>query len=270
VRHPLPAGLGAVQMQVAQDAAFDRIVSDQRLAPGAEWRVAGLPDARWHLRARTLDAQGLAGRDATASFVLKARPEPPATGRPRTGAKQTVGPVAFSWAPNTEAASARLQVARDAAFRDLVVDRVDLAGAEHSEPIAEPGAYFWRLASTRADGDRGPFGDPQPFELRALPEPPQGGVAEDGKSLLLRWSGRAGDVQEAQLARDAAFAEIVAEARLDRPEWSPPTPDRAGRYYFRYRSVEPDGFTTPYSATLAIDVPRDWRWLWLLLPLLAL
>jgi len=42
------------------------------------------------------------------------------------------------------------------------------------------------------------------------------------------------------------------------------TPSRGGRYYFRYRSLEPDGYVTPYSETLIVDVPRDWR-VWLLL-----
>ena len=47
-------------------------------------------------------------------------------------------------------------------------------------------------------------------------------------------------------------------------------PASGGRYYFRYRSVEPDGFVSPYSETLMVDVPRDWSGLGLLLPLLLL
>ena len=44
----------------------------------------------------------------------------------------------------------------------------------------------------------------------------------------------------------------------------------SGRYYFRYRSVEPDGYVSPYSESLMIDVPRDWSMLLLLLPVLLL
>jgi hypothetical protein len=47
-----------------------------------------------------------------------------------------------------------------------------------------------------------------------------------------------------------------------------PRPSQAGTYYFRYRSIEPDGFVGPYSSPLVIEVPRDWRFLWLLAPLL--
>ena len=63
---------------------------------------------------------------------------------------------------------------------------------------------------------------------------------------------------------------ITAEAELAAAEWTLPTPERSGRYFFRYRSVEPYGFVSPYSSTLMIDVPRDWSPLWLLLPALLL
>ena len=124
------------------------------------------------------------------------------------------------------------------------------------------------MASTRADGDKGPFGDAQRFELRPLPEPPQGGMAEDGKSLTLAWGGRPEDMQHVELARDPQFKEIVAQADLNQPQWTLPRPSQGGTYYFRYRSTEPDGFVGPYSSPLVIEVPRDWRFLWLLAPFL--
>ena len=34
--------------------------------------------------------------------------------------------------------------------------------------------------------------------------------------------------------------------------------------------TEADGWVGPYSATLVVEVPHDWRWLWLLAPLLLL
>lgn len=270
VRFALPAEKDTVRVQVAVDPAFDKIVDDQRVPAGTDVRIANLADARWYLRARRLDGQGIEGYDAARPFVLKARPEPPASNAPRSGAKQPVGAVEFAWSPNLEAASVRLQVARDAAFTDLVLQREGLAGTSARAEIADAGSYFWRLASTRGDGDRGPFGDPQRFELRPMPEPPKGGVSGDGKSLALAWSGRAEDTQHAELARDPQFREIVAQADLSSPEWVLPRPSRGGTYYFRYRSIEADGYVGPYSATLVIEVPRDWRWLWLLAPILLL
>lgn len=271
VRFALPAERDTVRVQVAADEAFDRIVDDQQVPPGTDVRVANLADARWHLRARRIDAQGIEGFDATRAFVLKARPEPPASNAPRSGAKQPVGTVEFAWSPNVEAATVRLQVARDAAFQDLVLQRDGVGGTRESAAIPAAGTYFWRLASTRADGDRGPFGDAQRFELRPDPEPPKGGVAPDGKSLTLAWSGRPEDTQHVELARDPQFREIVVQADLSEPQWSLPTPSPGGTYYFRYRSIEADGYAGPYSSPLVIEVPRDRRWmLLLLLPLLGL
>ena len=157
---------------------------------GSDVRIAGLDDARWFLRARRLDGQAIEGYDAVRPFVLKARPEPPASNTPRAGGKQSLGPVEFQWSPNIEAKTVRLQVARDESFKDIVAEREGVDGTRLTLDLGGAGVYFWRLASTRADGDKGPFGDPQRFELRPLPEPPKGGLATTASRS--RWPGAAG------------------------------------------------------------------------------
>ena len=268
VRFKSVAPAEVLRVQVAEDSAFDRIVSDQRVPAGSDVRIAGLDDARWHLRARRVDEQGLEGFDATRVFVLAARPEPPAYRAPRADAKQSIGAVEFAWASNVAAPRARLQVARDASFANVLLERDNLADTRVTAPFDAPGLYHWRVASLKPNGERGPYGDAQRFELRPLPEPPKGGPAADGKTLVFNWSGRPEDRQQVQLARDQNFTDIVAQDDLKSAEWVLPTPERGGTYFFRYRSVEPDGFTSPYSSTLSIEVPRDWTPLWLLLPLL--
>jgi hypothetical protein len=268
VRFSLSGDPQALRVQVAEDAAFDRVVRNLRVEPGADIRIVGLDDGSWHLRARRVDALGIEGLDAVRPFVLKARPEPPASTQPRRGAKQTVGAVDFAWAQNVDAQSQRLQISREAAFKEPLVDRTAVPGATARVDLPDPGTYFWRVASIRASGDQGPFGDPLPFELRPTPEPPSGGLAADGSALVFSWAGRPQDRQQAELARDADFKDIVASAELTAPEWKLGPPDRAGDYFFRYRSIEPDGFVSPYSSTLKIVVPKDWSFLWLLLPLL--
>jgi len=266
----LPAETTPLRVQVAADSAFDKIVSDQRFAPGGDVRIAGLDDAQWHLRARRIDAQGIEGFDASRAFVLKARPQPPAYRTPRAGAKQAVGSVEFAWAPNVDAPQAHLQIAEDAAFTRIVDDRAALDAATLRADIGVPGRYFWRLASVRAGGDQGPFGEAQAFELRPLPSAPAVSPSDDGSALRFTWRGRAQDRQQVELAHDVGFTQIEARAELAAPEWAVPVPAGGGRYYFRYRSVEPDGFVTPYSETLLLEVPRDWSGLMLLLPLLLL
>jgi hypothetical protein len=269
VRFTLP-GDTTLRVQVAADPAFDRMVSDQQVVAGAEVRIAGLDDAQWYVRARRIDPQGIEGFDATRPFVLKARPEPPAYRAPRVSSKQAVGSVEFAWAPNVDAPRARLQVAEDANFTRIVEDRDNLDASTLSTTLAKPGTFFWRLASVRPSGDHGPFGDAQRFDLRPTPEPAAVARSAEGNALIFRWSGRAEDRQQVEFARDLEFTQIVDRAEVSGSEWTLPMPSSGGRYYFRYRSVEPDGFVTPYSEKLQVDVPRDWSGLGLLLPLLLL
>jgi hypothetical protein len=266
VRIELPGEPSPLRVQVASDAAFEKMTVDQRVPNGGEIRIAGLADAQWFLRARRIDTQGIEGFDSTRSFVLKATPQPPAYRTPRAGAKQTVGDVAFAWASNVDSPRARLQVAEDSAFTRIAIDRDNIESAEVNAQLTTAGSYYWRLASIRPDGDHGPFGDAQSFELRPTPEPPKSTQAADGKSLVFNWSGRAEDRQQVQLARDPQFTQITAQDELSATEWTLPMPASGGRYYFRYRSIEPDGFVGPYSETLMVDVPRDWSILLLLLP----
>jgi len=270
VRLTMPEANGATRVQVAADPAFNATVSDQRAEAGAEVRIDGLADGDWSLRARRIGERGIEGRDATISFVLKARPEPPAYSAPRSDAKQAIGSVEFAWAQNVEAPNARIQVAQDAEFSSLVIDQDNVPDGHARAELTAPGTYHWRLASIRPDGDHGPYGDPQRFELRAMPAPPAGTVSSDGKSLVFKWSGRPGDRQLVELARDPQFKDIIARDEIDSAEWQPAVPASSGRYYFRYRSVESDGYVSPYSETLMLDVPRDGRLFLLLLPLLVL
>jgi hypothetical protein len=87
-------------------------------------------------------------------------------------------------------------------------------------------------------------------------------------SLQLAWAGRPEDRQQVELSHDASFTSVVRSAELSESRWILPVPDAAGTFYFRYRSVEPDGFVTPWSTTLKLDMPRDWRFLWYFAPFL--
>jgi len=257
------------RVQIAQDDAFERVVSDQTLAEAAEVRVAGLTDGTWHLRARRVAANGIEGFDASRVVMLKARPEPPGLTMPPPGAKLSAGPVRFAWAPNVGATSYRLQIAGEAGFDAPAAERRGIVGSRIDVEGLAPGRYRWRMGSTRSDGDEGPWGDAQEFEVRPLPEPPKGGLSADGKTLSLSWSARAQDIQQAELARDRHFSQLVASAELRSSPWQLPKPDVPDVYYFRYRSIEPDGFVSPWSETLQLDLSRDWSGLWwLLVPLL--
>jgi FecR protein len=266
---PLP-GAVAYRAQVYAEGAAEQLLLDGRFAtPQAKW--ADLPDGRYQLRVRAVDAQGLEGRHADASFVLKARPEPPFSVKPAAAAKVYGTAVELGWTQAAAAARYHLQVSPTPDFAQTSADVADL-----KEPLVRldlpHGSYHWRVASVTAAGDQGPWGDPQGFTLRPVPpsppaEPPQ----VDGKALVFRWRVSEGASYQVQIARDAQFKDLVQdtttrEARIELT--NPPS----GSYHMRVRSIDPDGFAGAYGSTQSVEVPRPRWWLFLpmLLPLLLL
>lgn len=281
LRWPAVAGAPAYRAQVLAADDDERLLRDGRFAePQAQWTLpaAGeLPDGRYQLRVRVVDGRGLEGRDARAGFVLKARPEPPFIRQPAADAVLYGDAVDFAWTAVDGAARYRLQVADRggaAAAADFTAPRVDVelaAATAHRLPLP-PGDHVWRLASQRADGDRGPWGDAQALTLRALPPPPVlGPPALGDDALALRWPAgeEAGTRYEVQLARDRDFASLVAERRVDRPEAVFERPP-AGRYLVRIRSIDRHGQPGPWGAPQQLELPPQRPWWWLLPPLLLL
>ena len=255
------AGATAYRAQVFPPDAPDRLLLDGRFAePVARW--ADLPDGRYELRVRAVDAAGLEGLDGRRAFVLKARPEPPFIQSPTPGARLHGERVMLRWARVASVERYRLQVT-DLAAATAVVERDDLTGGEVDVALP-PGEYLWRVASVAAGNDLGPFGDAQAFVLRPIPqapatEPPE--VADDG--LVLRWrAGEPGQRYELQLARDAGFTDVVQELSTEQPVARLGRPP-AGRYHLRMRTIDVDGFVGPYGQTQQVEVPRPRGW-WLL------
>ena len=179
-------GASGYRAQVLAEGQPERLLLDGQFSdPAARW--ADLPDGRYLLRVRAVDADGLEGLNASTTLVVKARPEPPFTSQPGADARVYGDAAVFAWTRPAVVARYRLQVADDAGFTRLRADERALAepGFQLALP---PGRYHWRLASIAADGDQGPFGDAQAFTQRAIPpspaaEPPQVG---DGQ-LVFRW-----------------------------------------------------------------------------------
>jgi hypothetical protein len=258
----------ALRVQVADDAAFEHIALDLHVPEGDELRIPQLADGTWHLRARRIGAEGLEGLDAERTIVVHARPESPFGVEPANGAKLPVGDVTLRWTGQPEAARFDVEVARDAGFSQIAQRAAGVAGGEvvfhptGSDFGAADGTYFWRIVSVDATGRRGAWSEVQAFTLRPVPRAALAQLSPDGAAVELRWAGRAGDVAQAELARDPAFRDVAARAdfpaagsgRFSRPA--------AGTYWARYRFVEPDGFRGPWSEAARIDVTADWSRGW--------
>jgi hypothetical protein len=256
-------GASGYRAQVATDGNFTDLKAEG-VFKTAEAKFGDLADGQYFLRVRAIDNLGIEGADAAVTFRLKARPEPPFTSAPQNKARFSGEQAEFSWATSTEAATYRFQLARDAAFATLVADEKSVRGSRYAPGTKlSPGEYFWRAASVRADGDAGPFGDVQSFTLKRIPiapNPPK----EEGGRVGFSWGGESGQKFDFQLARDAAFKDLVMEQKLDKPEIAIEKPGAAGTYFMRYRAIDPDGFVAPFSSAQSFEVTRNYWWLLLL------
>lgn len=262
------AGARGYRAQVARDRGFQAVVAADA-STGTQVRFDGVPDGDYWLRVRALDERALEGADGYHSFRLKARPEPPFPSAPRDGGKASGDAVELAWTAAAEAATYRVQLARDRAFGALVADEGAVAATTLRAGGLAPGDYFWRVASVRADRDQGPFGDPQRFTQKALPPVPEPPTADDA-NLHFTWAGEPGQTFRLQVARDERFADLVADLTLDAPRVSLPKPE-SGAYFMRVQATDPDGYVGPYTATQRFEVPPEPPPGWLLLlPLLPL
>lgn len=264
----LPAA-AQYRAQVFDAGEGERLRLDGLFAqPAARW-ADDLPDGAYELRVRAVAANGLEGRDARMPFTLKARPEPPLVSAPAVDARVGTDTIDFAWARHPQAARYRLQVADDAGFAAPRVDRSDLAATSAS--LALPvGTHHWRLASIRADGDQGPWGDAQRVTRVEQPPPPAPEPPETtADGLRLRWAaGKPGTRYQLQVSRSADFAQPLHDEQLDTPSWLLPRPE-PGVYQVRVRAIDAEGFAGPFGAPQQVEVPRSLWWL-LLLPLALL
>lgn len=270
-----PAGAATWRAQLFVQGDFDRLLLDGKFGePAATWPEAReLADGDYTLRVRAIDARGQEGAAADVNIRLQARPEPPFIQAPPpnavvySGSGSSNGTVIVVWARNTAAPRVRLQVARDAAFRDVVLDTppLDDNGNQLDLPYGE---YHWRIAAVEAGGRVGPFSDAQRFFL--VPPPPAPPPAEpevSGDELKLRWRADAGVARyELEWSKTEAFdGADVQRFATDKAEVTLPKPS-PGKYFLRARAFNATGAASPWGQTQMIEQPYP-RWLWLL-PLL--
>lgn len=271
VRFAMPALAGAqsYRFQVGADAELRQVLAET-VAAKPEAKFAGLPDGNYTLRVRGIDSKGLEGRDADFQFKLKARPEPPFATAPLANSKLRAESAAMAWTTNPEAARYRIQLANDDKFATPIAD-IDGVEGTTIMPARKlpPGDYYWRARSIRADGDVGPWSDPQRFLLRALPANPEPPKIDD-RRLAFAWPGEAGQTFLFQLARDAKFADLIVEQQLKEPTTTMARPE-GGTYYMRVRATDPDGFVGPFTNPQIVEVPSLpppwWLPLLILLPM---
>ena len=241
------------RIQVAGDGEFRSVLREEVLrAPDV--RISGLADGEYHFRARAVDALGLEGRDASTLFRLKARPEPPFASSPAPRGKVRANEVVLEWTANPDAASYRLQIAEDEAFRNPLRSESAVRDTRYTLSGVKFGNYFWRIASIKGASDNGPWGDAQSFSFLsppANPEPP----SETADNFVFRWPGEPGQRFLLQIAPDETFAGITTSLETSEAAASIARP-QPGTYFLRVRATDPDGFVGPFTRAQRFEVRR--------------
>jgi hypothetical protein len=165
----------------------------------------------------------------------------------------------LDWTALHGAAHYRVQIAPDARFETLLLDRVTGAEPHASLPDLPNGDYALRVRGIDADGLEGLDADcvlhaamhPQPPLVQ---EPQAGGKARDERPSF-RWSESSEAASYAwQLASDAQFAHLLAERpQLTGDHVRAPQALPLGRYYWRIASRDRAGRLGPYTDALPFD-----------------
>lgn len=265
---PKMRGSSGYRVQLSAQNDFSALVMDQ-VAKGVLVTGPDIPDGHYYLRARAIDVQGLEGFNAERPIEINARPEPPLLLEPKPGVGVAEEQPAFAWSKPVNISRFHFQVAREAHFQQPIINRSDLGENQFTADASLPlGRYYWRVAAVDEREGAGPFSDPQEFR-RVVPAPALEEPDLSGAQLQIRCrSGLPGQRYQFQLAEDQAFSTILLDRATDVPVLELDKP-KAGVYYVRVRTIDPDGFQNPYGPPQILEVPYNAWWL-IFLPVLGL
>ncbi len=251
---PLP-GARAYRAQVARDAGFTEVLLDDIVTePAIAWRDE-LPDARYVLRLRGIDAAGLEGANRDHAFELDARPLPPAPQSPTLGERLYQREVEFSWAAAAEAHGYVLQIAPTPEFGAGLMERRLAAVTRHRETLPE-GDWHWRAASLDEAGKLHVWSPYRAFRVQPLPNPPTAQARADAGQAQFIWSEARGAARyglELGATADLAAPQVKRETATT----TLAVPLQAGKYYWRVRGVESDGQAGAWGAASPVIVPPE-------------
>lgn len=250
---PALPGARAYRLQVARGTRFEEIVVDDTFET-MPLLLPELANGPYLLRVRGIDAVGLEGIHTDRSVEIDARPDAPALNAPRDDDLIPDGRPVLRWHAQGERLRYHVQIARDAAFTDLLVDQEALAD-ESFTPDGQlpPGRYYWRVSAHHSSQGEGPFADARSFR-RPPTAPHIEALRLTPATLAVTWSEAEGaQAYEVEMARDVAPDTPVFSERLSGVMIEVPRPQPA-RYVVRARALDALGEPGPLSDAIPVDV----------------
>jgi hypothetical protein len=247
------AGAVAYRVQLAGSASFYPILFDKRLSE-PKLPFPELPNARYVMRVRAIDAAGLEGYNSEHNLEVAIRPDPPLAIEPADAEVMTNGMPTFRWISSLSARSTqyRLQIARDAEFSNMFID---IPNADNSIMLTQPlpaGRYYWRVAAVNEDYGMSPFSAARSLRI-VSPAPPLEMLMITPSQIRMRWSPQTAHLAyHVQLALDDKFIHVVEDRVVagDALDLERPAPNR---YHLRVRAIESDGYEGSYAPRV-VDV----------------
>ncbi len=249
------------QVRIASDTAMNEVqrngVFSEPLA-----RFAGLEDGTYQLAVRVADERGIPGGESVRAFTINALPQAPLLREPRQGGRVYGTEVELLCTEGSGVTGYSFQLARDARFTEVVTQSdADVAQCAYTAHNLTPGDYHWRVAAVARDAhgqrDIGPYSKPVGFTLALLPPTPLATSinSEDTAGLTVQWGVSPGGPwhHRIQLARDAAFTNLVDDQQLAEPIYQRARP-AAGTYYLRVRQIDGSGMEGPWSPTQTLEI----------------
>ena len=159
-RWSLSSAAASYRLQVTAGPDFAAPLVDRAGLPGPEVALPLAP-GKWHWRIASVRADGDQGPWSDAlHFEQREIPPPPAAAAAQVDGER----LALRWSRRDAGDRYRLQLARDATFGELVLER-ELAEPEFALDGLSPGQYHLRLRTLDAEGYAGPWSAPSQFEV---------------------------------------------------------------------------------------------------------
>lgn len=258
IQLPKRADVKTAHVRLSTDAEGQNTVYEHIAAAGAPLLVQNVPDGRYFAFFSVTDGRGFESREwAAQAMTVRTTPPAPMVSVPRNGSVQWGRTATLTWLESEQAVGYRVQVARDAAFRDMVDEKVQGASTYVSPDLA-PGLYHGRVLAEAKDGFQSDYSPVVSWEQKEAPV--MAGMESSTEAPpVLQWSAMGpGWLYELQAAKDKEFRKMLVAAKaLGEPAYTFPDRLDPGRYYIRMRAIDSQGQVTPWtpSQTLTVKNP---------------